>query len=141
MQLPLVCFRSCPTSAAPLIFKGVLKSITSQRRVWEGWVVRDGLWSPDTKSGPGVPSLSFFLWTGEPDHRIQVLGPLHLALIIQQPDIFFCPIEGSTNSFLCSCMRKNVPSAQRFPQSPSTDGNFRSVLAFGESCGVTMLLT
>ena len=27
MQLALVCFRSCPTSAAPLIFKGVLKSV------------------------------------------------------------------------------------------------------------------
>lgn len=95
MQLPLVCFRSCPTSAAPLIFKGVLKSVTSQRRVWGGLGGKRRVWSPDTKSGPEVPSLSFFLWTGEPDHHIQVLGPLHLALIVQQPDIFFAPLKAA----------------------------------------------
>lgn len=47
----------------------------------------------------------------------------------------FCPTEGSPYR------KENDSSAQRFPQSPSTNGNFRSVLAPGDSHGVTMGLT
>lgn len=135
-QLPLICFRSGPTFAAPLIFNGVLKNVGGAG----GGGRKDGV----TRGEPEVPMPS--LGRGPEPQPSVVEGDRGRAWEGTQTALLLSHGHYIWPSSTCSLLPlplpvRKVSSARNFPRRPSTDGNFRSILPPGENFGVTTLLT